>query len=465
MRRIKDSFCGRVIIDQSEFICSVSGHIVTVLPATKDDIEKLMPYTITAPEFIYGIDVSGFPIAFLLTRNIQASSFFPRKVARFFSYLSARFFTPLIIRGISNPGSYGDIKEFDAISFAAGAINTIYNPKIAALEPVSESDILIQDGARTIKVKPFDDYTHTAAVEIDGEKAKLLYSVYHSGEDGDTRTPFLGTLTSMIRLEFNNPQDILKIRRYYSVIHSLLAFCVRQNNVGFEVTLHRKLEGRYHKTEECKIDDGYEDYCEREYHTVIPITGFQNYLAKLIELICDGDIDHLTALLPESNKRLQSINITNVQDICTALEIEYRLCDSPDKLIKDTFIGELKKDIRATIKKFVSNHPEIDVDTETTIGSCFNHLDLTLREKIAFLYGKHQAVIDPLIIKKQLPTIDAAGIGEFVKLRNKKTHTGKVEWNESADLYIIFLALVYACVMQRIGLSEDEIGANLSPLF
>ena len=156
---------------------------------------------------------------------------------------------------------------------------------------------------------------------------------------------------------------------------------VRQNNVGYSVTLHQKNEfGQFEKTGVCKVNDGYENYYDRQFHYTIPIDDIINHLPKLIEVICIGEANSLIALLPDNNKRLSSISITNVQDLCTALEREYELKGYESE--KDALIQELKKTIKATIKCFLETYREIDIYKETTINSSFKYLDNTLSGKI-----------------------------------------------------------------------------------
>jgi len=136
---IKNNFCGRVKIGGAEFVCSVTGHIVTVLPACQEDIKKLIPaYAVSNPEYIVGVDENSHLIALLVQKDIAATPF---------AMMSSRFFATIMLQSTSNTNFKGPIDKFDAISFTDGTINTVYNPKIAALERVTEDSVLahIQD--------------------------------------------------------------------------------------------------------------------------------------------------------------------------------------------------------------------------------------------------------------------------------------------------------------------------------
>ena len=169
--------------------------------------------------------------------------------------------------------------------------------------------------------------------------------------------------------------------------------------------------------------------------------------------------------MPERNKDRKRITITNVQDLCTALEAEYNLSSSKTPTIKDAAIQLLKENIKATIRAFAAENASIDPNKETTISSCFQYLDLNLKSKIFALYEQHKAAIDGIREKYHLPEITIDSIGKFVKLRNTKAHTGKIAWSDSADLYTPLMALVYACFFTRAGVPKDTIPSVLSQIF
>ena len=178
-------------------------------------------------------------------------------------------------------------------------------------------------------------------------------------------------------------------------------------------------------------------------------------MPSLLEKTASKQFDALLSVLPDNNHRLDRITITNVQDLCTALEVSYGW----DKHIrsKDAFIEELKKRIKQTIKCFMSYHAEIDVYNDTTISSAFSYLDYTLRDKIYTLYRENQEIVDSLSKKLSLPFLTMENISAFVKLRNGKTHGGVVEWGEKAEIYPLLFALEYICVLKNIGVQNETI--------
>ena len=146
------------------------------------------------------------------------------------------------------------------------------------------------------------------------------------------------------------------------------------------------------------------------------------------------------------------------------MEVVYNL-ENNRKREKDELIKELKSAIKNTIKEFIDAHEEIDVDKETTITSAFRYLDFTLKQKILTLYNENKNLADKIVAKYKLPEITEDSAASFVKLRDTKTHSGRVELNETARLYYPLFAIVYACFLRYVGLSDEQIEAILLQVF
>ena len=111
--------------------------------------------------------------------------------------------------------------------------------------------------------------------------------------------------------------------------------------MSFETYLsQRNREGKYFETGVCKIFDHYENYSIRKWHNVIPIYNVLEYIPNLIDKIINDDAGALLMLLPEDNRDIGRISITNIQDLCTALEVAYEW--EKIKREKDQLVEELK---------------------------------------------------------------------------------------------------------------------------
>jgi hypothetical protein len=469
---IPDNFCGYVEIDSNRYAYSVNGHFVKLLPAfegkEEQGQEQIIELTLRKASnqedcrYIYGYDESEHLIALF-----QSSEFLCSRIG-------ASFFAPIIIKSNGNLcGFYSNLtkdwKQYDAIMFSGGIIDSLYNPKIAALKmPTLEEQMAYSanyDGARSIEIKPFIDYTLNTSIEIDGQKAKLVLSVSQVGE-GNINTTGLGSLKSFIQLQFETPQDFITIRRYTRIINAMLAVFARQGNINFDVNIKQKTKSdKFMGTGICKVFVDNEDFYKPQSHQIVPMQSLFDYLPQIIKIVARGEAETILALLPKRNKDRNGITITNVQDLCTALEAEYNLSSSKTPTSKDTAIQLLKEGIKTTIKNFAAENDFIDPNKETTIGSCFNYLELNLKSKIFALYGQHKASIDGIRQKHHLPEMTIENISKFVKLRNTRVHTGKIVWGDSAELYTSLMALLYSCFFARAGVPNETIASILPRIF
>ena len=447
MKKINENFCGYIKVEDNTYTYNVSDNIVTLLPAQSDvskrydSLYRIKSHNTDTPEYLFGEDEDSM-IA-ILRKGKFVTNLIGTNVA-------IRFATPIIIKADGNAqGFFSMLTEewckFHAITFCGGNINALYPPDIAIEQP-DISELLKYDGARTIKMRPWSDYTRTTEFQIENEKVTLTVSVGQTAETNNTENRGaynLGKMYTFFRFSFENAQRFEKIEKYYIIVKKIVAILTAQNNVCFEEVYlsQRNSEQKYFKTGICKIFDSYENYSIRQRHKVIPIFSVFDYMPNLVNGIINSKADSLLELLPEDNKMVNRISIKNVQDLCTALEVSYHL-DDKRKREKDALIEELKKNIKNTIAEYAKEHNEIDVNKETTISSAFQYLDYTLRQKILTLYNENSDVVNAIVSKYSLPSVNENNIASFVKLRNNKTHSGTVEWGESANIYAPLFAIV-----------------------
>ena len=358
-------------------------------------------------------------------------------------------------------------EKFHAITFYGGNINALCDPGLA-IQPTDADEYLKCDGGWEIKMRPRGDYTRSIEFKVENEKVTLTFSIKPERRTNSIEYKGaynLGNLNSFIRFSFENAQHFDRIQKYYKIVKKLIALLTSQNNVFFEVYLsQRNTDNKYFKTGICKIFDRYDNYSTRKCHNVIPIFSIFDYIPNLIKGIVNRKADSLLELLPENNEMVSRISIKNVQDLCTALEVAYNLDDKRSRE-KDDLIKELKKNIKKTIADFSEAHNEIDVNKETTIRSAFQYLDYTLKQKILTLYNENCDVADAIVSKWCLPKVNETNIVSFVNLRNSKTHSGTVEWSDSAQLYTPLLAIIYASFFRYIELPDEIIRFVLLQIF
>lgn len=469
MGEIANNFYGYIKVDDDTYTYNVTDNIVTLLPAYSDvkkrydSFFRIQSHNTDVPEYLFGEDNST---AIAILRN---GKFVTNCLG---TNLAIRFATPIIIKACGNAQGFfsmltEDWCKFHAITFYGGNINALYNPDIA-IEQSDISEIIKGDGARTIKMRPWSDYTQTTEIQIENEKVTLTVSIGQTAEKngiGCKSAYNLGKMDAFFRFSFENAQGFETIERYYMIAKKMVAILTSQNNVCFEEIYlsQRNLDQKYCKTGICRIFDSYENYSIRQCHKVISIASIWNYIPSLINGIINNKADSLLELLPEDNKMVDKISIKNIQDLCTALEVAYHL-DDKRKREKDILIEELKKNIKKTIAEFAKEY-EIDVNKETTMSSAFQYLDYTLKRKIFTLYNENSDVANAILSRYSQPQINEESIASLVNLRNNKTHSGIIEWGESAKIYAALLSIVYASFLKYIELPDEVVKSIVPRIF
>lgn len=453
MSEINDNFNGYLTIGNDTFVYNANRGIVTLLPAESDlqkqfDISKEVRSRDTPePEYFMGKE-GQTEVAFL---RMRAFSYNPMGLDP-----TVKFFAQIIVKATGNTSEYysnlvdGDWTKFHSITFYGGNINSLFAPENAL--------VFDRNNPTEIKFREAEKYTHPVEVELNNTKAILTLSIARSwsrNTAGKMGTYSLGGLDSFIRLSFEETQGIETVTEYYLIIKKLVSILTGQNNVAFNTYLSQNSSTQNYPTAVCRIFDSYSNYADMNCHRVISIAKVLYDLPKLINEIRLGTTESLLELLPSDNKEVSIVTIKNVQDLCTALEVSYSN-GGYEKREKDKTITELKSEIKKLIKDFGTRHQEINLE-ETTLSSCFQYLELTLRQKISIMYEDDQKIIDQITKRRELPEINAESIKAFVKLRNSKTHQGVHTLNDDAKIYPALLAIVYVQLFKRIGLSKEQI--------
>ena len=99
------------------------------------------------------------------------------------------------------------------------------------------------------------------------------------------------------------------------------------------------------------------------------------------------------------------------------------------------------------------------------MSSAFQYLDYTLKQKILTLYNENSDIVDEIVSKYSLPSVNENSIASFVKLRNNKTHSGTVEWGESARYIHPCLLSFMLVFFKYIKLPDEVIKSTLLQIF
>ncbi len=463
-------FCGIIKVDDDEYACFVSGNIARIIPEgsnarERNDIfariEKREP---KESEYLYGI--SNYSKFALLHRG-------KFKTESTFSLESLYFYTPVVITALGNASGFYDVmteawERFHSIEFHGGNLNALYNPYIA-IDYRKEEKKSQSDEVWNIKLHPWTKYYKEKVFWLGNEKVRMTISISHSPEkqNRDNHESYeLGKLDSYIRLSFSKSKSFEDIEKYFLLVRKLVAFLTAQNNVFFEnIYISQRVENnKYYRIAKCDIKDSFENYSNKNQFKVISINSVWNHLPKLMNWIYEGKTTSIFDVLPVDNNMVGKISINNVQDLCTSLEVIY-LLKKREKRKKDIKIEELKNSITKTIKEFEKENPEINVEEHTTKSSAFQYLDFTARTKILTLYKENKQIVDEIIRKRSLPPISDESVKKFLRLRNLKTHSGRIEWGDGAEIYLSLLVLVYVVILKNAGMTRAEIKEALVGVF
>lgn len=440
---IQEHMNGYIEEDGTRFVYDVNKSKISLFPTDYDNRHKIVNTMLKkASRFIFG-SYNSFNIAFYATDKYKINILGEGLV----------FYTSLIILAKGNMKAFYDQltegwDKFHSITFYGGRINDIYPPQLA-----KEKDTVwdMTNGERTITISPFDSYTREINVKINNLPAKFMISIGQYGKESDTGYN-LCELRSFIRITFEDTQDFSKINEYYWLIKSIVALLVKQNNILLNVSLGQKgKDDRKFDTAECKIFDHYDNYSKRNSFNLIRIDKILDNIQKLIDHLENDKFKVIFSILPDNNDEVNTISVSDIQNICTVLENIYEW--RKGKRIRDKKIKELKKRIKAVIEEFERRN-DIDISDNTTIATEFRNLDFSLARKIMTIYSENKEIMDNLIANRKWAEFTEENVKKFVKLRNNITHPSQFEWDGSEKMYMPLFALVYIAFLREID-AED----------
>lgn len=468
MKATSKPLYGHLSIGNDVFNYFSTNRNILLLPAESDEkkrldmIERAISHETELPEFLFGY-TNARQIAILRSSEFQKN---------FYDFApSLAFTTPMIVEAAGYTEEFFSPlaeawNKFHAITFKGINLNNLFTP-YEALEQKSMQERATTDGVTDLKTLPWNKYTMEGSATIDGQSIAYTISIAQESLPplGKDHTFTLGELNTFIRFSFDEPQDFSRITRYFLIAKSFISLLTMQNNVDFETYLsQRNADGTYYRTANCRIYDIYENYATRNQYRVIPIKTIREQIPAILENIAAGKYEALFTILPDDNRRLEMISITNIQDLCTALEVAYKWGKNQRK--KDNIIVPIRKEAaKAAIAALQKEYPEIALKQETTIEKTFEYLDFIVKSKIFTLYEENQRIIDTLAKKHNWETLTAERISEFTSIRNKKTHAGTFEWGAVAEIYPLLYALAYTCALKQAGISEETLHQLIWRLF
>lgn len=457
---IKDNFIGRVMLFGLDcFFAFSDGYSLKIIPKV-EEIEVLKGKykewgnNFDSLDWLYGIDNNGYDVAFGLYKQQSSVTY----------YKGTLIFIVDIVQQTLNSVSYKqkDLKGFTTIDFTGNAIAAVFNPKTAIDRENTNRNRIIW--------LPVEKYARAYATELNGKRCNLIFTVIIDRQALTLDNADLGNMHSVIRLEFEERQDLSMIEVCRQAVCTLLSFCVGQFNVtdlqvglwdikrkvsiaGFESPIH------------CRINSDKVESVEFLYPAYYRFQA--NYLGDkmgcLFKVLNDNKTKPILSFLPQNNYVI-SVDRNKVRDLCTALEVEYKYGEGTTP---DPRVDSLVNDLKSTVKNFRATNPKIFDDEDrfyNYVCGALENIRLPAAIKLWHVYRKYGVIIvkeikrmttKPINCSESQTRIDIAWI---VKIRNNITHSTRFTEAEIPNVIYTRLRLaVYCSILERSGYSLEEI--------
>jgi hypothetical protein len=411
----KHNFSGYIKYLDKEYFCTISDFFVKMFSNCTKDFPAITGFEKeddTEEKYLFGVTENYGAFAISASRIKHDAMHYP---------MVYYFGTPIIIKAKYSDGC--DLSNFYGIEFYGGTVNKVFNPRQAIKQ--SELSEKIEDIG--VSFNPNSDFSKEFEIEIDGQKARIIYIVYRyihlaeqKNEDGSIS---LGSLNSAVRIKFEAKQPLEMLRRYYIIFNDFLVFLAGRQNVDFDVKLLHEQGTENSHISSCYFRRNNSDFYDGKIYETIQLNDLGDKFPVLFKLFTLENRVFLR-FLPENNKLAKYITeyVTDadVLNICTAFDIAFGLDETKDK------------------EKIVSGIKE------AVFGKS------GFAKKVWFLYHfvADYAPNDKLNETKQ-------AIAEFVKLRNDITHNGIVSWGECGKFSINLIKVLYILTLLRAEIDKD----------
>jgi hypothetical protein len=465
LNTIKDNFAGYLTIFGLEcFFAFSNSYSLKIIPK-KEDVELLSAkckergYNFDSLGWIHAVDDWGYDVAFLLSE---------KQMLMCYHNDSLTLITDIVLQTSNSKDrdgnylyDYIDLNGLTAIDFTGDAVNAVFSPKSV----IKRDDI--EKGR--IEWLPTVKFSKSFSTELNGKKCSLIFTIIVDRQDVDLHNNSLGELHSVIRLEFDERQDVSMIETSWQAVCTFLTFCMGQFNVtdlhiglwdtkdkigirGFQSTIYCQINGD--KVE--GIQFSFPAYYRFQADFLGDKTG------GLFKLLNNKDTRPILSFLPRTNID-NNVDRNKVRDLCTALEVEYEYEKAKfDNSGVDSLICKLKEGV----KDYKKENPGIlDDSTYDYVCGSLGLISLPAKEKLWRIYNKYGDIIkEDKWAALSLPCIDFSetktkrDIGWMVKIRNTITHTAEFADAEIPNaIYARLRIAVYCSILERSGYSLQEL--------
>ena len=187
-------------------------------------------------------------------------------------------------------------------------------------------------------------------------------------------------------------------------------------------------------------------------------SDFGESITNFLELFFnynEENISYMLGFIPNSDFNARMMSSGKVREICSSLECELSyvkdLCEE-----ESSDLPNLIKKVKNVVKEHRNGEKPLSEKTYDLIFGSIRHWSMSASDRIYLLYERHWKAVSKL--KPVKCFINKESITQLVKYRNDITHgRSRVIDFHIAGTASAMIAVVYCCLLSRIGMTEEEI--------
>lgn len=341
--------------------------------------------------------------------------------------------------------SFSELGFYDRILFYGGTLNQVSSAR--KLDTSFETSNIV-----------ITHKTHPIVFDVSSDEIKCSIEINWGIHEVSGKSVECSDL--VLIMKFDEIQPLKTFFEHYNKIRDLLSFMTFRYNVGFS-----KIE--IANTQSTIKDHGISanvfvqesaQWAQKDYHINICFEEIEQHLPTLLTTLYhvqDKKPALILGFLPETDNDLFYITNSKIRNLCSALESE--ISQRKDiKKSKNDLITDLKKRALHLVKEFRKENPGLTDDQCSLIQGSIGNWSLPLSDKLCALL--HLFDDEMLLLSRDEQEVSDVDIVEFVKYRNSITHGNHNTITQQIAKTAFYLqGLVYLCILERIGMTRDEI--------
>lgn len=435
----KDRLIGYVIVDEREVKFVADGYKFTFLYPDLSSLDHKRKEIIICPNeqgFIIGKTVDGHMI-YIYTHSVLNL----KSVCILNTWL-------YIISECSIHSKEFD--HFQGIEFFGGTLTTLFPSQSLHRNEFKKNHIILNYTPDDLKylIKTMDMEGEIRLSSVVREQITRLKGFEIT--NGDAR----------LELSFSDTKQLGEFNKLYGVIVTLVQFMAFRENIGFDKVSLLQRDSKYgylSSVATCYIQE-YESWTKKDDMRCITFRDLEDSVVNLIDSIfknADKKPSYCVNFLPKNDDEVLQMNNTKLREVCSAIECEMELANI--NLVKDERFDKLVSDVKEIVKKHRDGEEPLAKKSYDFIFGSISHWNAALADRIYETYMLHKEEVYAYLKNVDFE-ISKERINDLVKYRNQITHGIHKIGDE--DIYVCALtleALVYCCVLTRIGVSTSKI--------